>query len=145
VTVCGYNARMGEGLRILFEGMYEAVAAKSRDERIPFADVLRRELVEIPRINAALQFAREGSFVMFRGLNIMALAHFQEVLAKSKVDPSDKTAFMSEVERFITILEEVEDYNLSIPPAAPRTDQNIARRADSVGKWIVERYIAEKV
>lgn len=142
MTVCGYNPRMGMGIRILFEGMHEAIAAKSRDEGISFDDVLRRELVEIPRINAALGMGADAISAMFAGLNDMALAHFSELLegAGPAVDLSDAETFMAEVERFLKVLEEVEEYNLSLPPAAPQTKPEIAARADRVGQWIRHNY-----
>jgi hypothetical protein len=133
---------MGTGIRILFEGMYEAIAAKSVDEGILFIDVLRRELVEIPRINAALASGQDAISAMFSGLNQMALAHFSDLLTKEEAveDLGSRDVFMAEVERFLHVLEEVEDYNMSIPPAQPRTEAAIAARADQVGQWIQDQY-----
>lgn len=145
MAVCGYNARMGEGIRLLFEGMYEAILDKSREEGIAFEAVLKRELIEIPQINAALGRANDHIAGMFGGLNVMALAHFTQALDRPGSASGDKAAFMAEVDRFIGTLAEVEDHNVSIPPAVPRTEDNIAERAARVGEWILNTYYAEPV
>jgi hypothetical protein len=125
--------------------MFEAVFEKSRDEGLPFREVLRRELVEIPQINAAINASHDNALTMFRGLNVMALAHFGALLENTNSDVGDKRAFMSEVERFIGILEQVEAHNMSVPLAAPRTERNIAERASRIGRWVAERFCVERV
>jgi hypothetical protein len=147
MAICGYNARMGQGIRILFEGMYEAILAKSEEERRPFARVLRRELIEIPQINAVLASGGSHISAMFAGLNMMALAHFKELAERSEplAHLQQKIAFMQEVERFITTLEAIEEFNQSIAPAEPQTEDNIAKRAARIGAWIQNHYHSANV
>jgi hypothetical protein len=141
--ICGYNAKMGDGIRLLFEGMYEAISDKSKAEGISVVDVLRRELIEIPRINVALRSGDQTALTMFYGLNVMALAHFSTVLEKSERDK--KRCFAAEVEEFIRCLEEVEDFTLTLPRAEPQSDEAIGERASQIAEWISRRYCLEKV
>jgi len=141
--ICGYNAKMGDGIRLLFEGMYEAIFDKSEAEGISVVDVLRRELIEIPGINVALRSGDKTALKMFYGLNVMALAHFSTVLTNTERDK--KRSFMSEVEGFIRCLEEVEDFSAALPRAKSQTDEAIGERATEIAEWISRRYCFEKV
>ena len=126
---------MGEGLRLLFGGMFDAIMTKSISEGVPFESILRRELVEIPRINAEIQGSPATALQMFAGLNVIALSYFQD-LAKNAPDGSiDKSTFMTGVESFISMLENVEDYSLQVPLAASSSQEMIAARASTIGKW----------
>lgn len=142
MTVCGYNKLMGSGIRILFEGMYEAVAAKTREENLSFEAILRRETIEIPEINSALTKGTDVTMQMFYGLNVMALRLFRELLDihESQARPVDKAMFMELVDGFIATLENVEDYNISIPPALPQSERNIRERASTIAEWIEKKY-----
>lgn len=130
MTVCGFNSRMGAGLRELFEGMYDAIESKSRAEGVEFSTVLSRELVEIPSVNAAMCNEKSSALKMFQGLNVMALAHFEDVPKKA-----NRAEFMKGVERFISLLEKTENYAVSIPQPAPSDVPNVAARASAIGRW----------
>jgi hypothetical protein len=134
---------MGEGIRILFDGMYEAIRTKADQEQVPFAQILRRELIEIPQINSAISSSNVATLKLFYGLNEMALPHFEDVLARSRGAIS-KSEFMAGVEEFIAVLDEVENYNLTVPAASPSNKQLVASRAAAVGKWIVNRFAMGK-
>ncbi len=144
MTVCGYNLRMGEGIRILFDGMYEAIRMKAQSEGVPFVRILRRELIEIPQINGSIGSSRAPALQLFHGLNEMALAHFERVLADSGSESISKTEFMAGIEEFVSVLEEVENYNLSIPAASSGNKDQIASRANGIGKWIVNSYTIDR-
>lgn len=134
---------MGEGIRILFDGMYEAIRTKADEEGVAFAQILRRELIEIPQINGAIGRSNETTLKLFYGLNEIALPHFTKVLEQSSGEIS-KTEFMAGIEEFISVLDEVERYNLSIAPADPVNKQLVASRAAGIGKWIVARFSADR-
>ena len=138
MTICGYNDLMGKGIRILFEGMYEAVRAKSEAEGVPFSSVLERELVEIPQINCALASRRSNTLSMFLGLNQMALAHFVDLLSRDPAKSGAKEAFMFEVDNFIATLRRAEDHSMSVPLAHGASREIIAVRAQQIGEWIAE-------
>lgn len=143
MTVCGYNMRMGEGLRILFDGMYDAIQTKSDQEGVPFIHILRRELIEIPQINGAISSSNLTTLKLFYGLNEMALPHFKHVLEHSSEEIS-KAEFMAGVEEFVAVLEEVEDYNLTIPAVNLANKQLVVSRAAAIGNWIVNRFAMGK-
>jgi hypothetical protein len=104
---------------------------------------LERELIEIPRINAALQTGMGNPLRMFAGLNDMARSLF-ETMSRRPSSGGDLDAFMSEVEAFVRVLREAEEHNLSVP-LATEGDGAVARRAQELGRWIVDKYSKERV
>lgn len=136
MTVCGYNDGMGAGIRILCEGFYDAVDEKARLENKAFADILTREVIEIPNVNASLSRSEEYRAVMFRGLNAFALPLFREALSSCVEGSIAKPAFMELVDRFVACLAETESHNRSVRMVAD--EDAIAARARHIGDWALE-------
>jgi len=139
MTICGYNARMGRGLLELFEGMYDAIADKAELEGSSVVAILKRELIEIPQVNAGLASGGGTALQMFQGLNGMALPLFIEVLRKPGFDGS-RAMFMLEAEKFVGVLETVEDYSVSLPQPPDGSPDLVARRARTIGDWAAEKF-----
>ncbi len=139
MTICGYNARMGRGLLELFEGMYDAISDKAEQEGSSVMAILRRELVEIPQVNAGLASSAGTSLRMFEGLNGMALPLFAELLRKPTFDGS-RAMFMDEANLFVGVLETVEDYSASLPQPADGDPERVAARASRIGDWAAENF-----
>lgn len=139
MTICGYNARMGRGLIELFEGMYDAISDKADLEGSSVIAILKRELIEIPQVNAGLATGAGTSLRMFQGLNGMALPLFTEVLRKPRFDGS-RAMFMAEAEAFVEVLETVEDYSVSLPQPADGSAERVAERASRIGNWAAENF-----
>lgn len=134
MTICGYNARMGYGLLELFEGMYDAISDKAETEGSSVTAILKRELVEIPRVNAGLARGDGTPLRMFEGLNRMALPLFSELLQTRSFDGS-RAMFMVEARRFVGVLETVEDYSASLPQPDDGDPALVAARAGRIGEW----------
>ena len=145
MTVCGYNSTMGIGIKTLFQGMYEAIAAKCDEEGLSFEAILRRETLEIPEINKALTKGHDVSMGLFFGLNVMALRLFRELLDLHERQnlPLTHDAFMELVDAFVSTLEHVEEFNLSIAPAKPQSDAAIQERAAHIASWIEGTYCVQ--
>ena len=140
--VCGFNMKMGRGLTILFEGMYEAIHQKATAEGMTFAEVLKRELLEIPAISEWLGRSQDPALAMFYGLNMMALPHFKQVLERlvSATGQVDKEQFMAEVLRFVDTLKRVEEFSESLPKPPLKNGSEVIARASSIGAWAYERH-----
>jgi hypothetical protein len=139
MTICGYNTRMGRGLLELFEGMYDAISDKADLEGSDVLAILRRELVEIPQVNAGLSRGSGTSLRMFEGLNGMALPLFRE-LAEDRTYDGSRAAFMRLAQRFIETLEAVEGYSENLPQPADGSRDAVAERASKIGKWAAENF-----
>ncbi|MBT0769855.1 hypothetical protein KIH74_13035 [Kineosporia sp. J2-2] len=139
MVVCGYNDTMGDGIRLLFEGMYQAILAKSVQERSTFRDVLCRELIEIPNVNRQLSVAPSLDLQMFLGLNGMALPHFTRLL-DTPGPYVTKQDFMSAVDDFVTMLADVEEYGSTLPVSHFTEQDAVAARASKIGEWARENY-----
>lgn len=139
MTICGYNARMGRGLMELFEGMYDAISDKADLEGSDVLAILRRELVEIPKVNGGLSSGSGTALRMFEGLNGMALPLFRELAADGTYDGS-REAFMRLAERFIETLEAVEGYSESLPQPSDGSKDGVAERASKIGKWAADNF-----
>jgi hypothetical protein len=83
MTICGYNDKIGEGLRILFEGMIQALhekAVKSSAEA-----VMDNEIIELEAMINTLSRAKGKTLPeMFVGLNLLAKPLFERVRANLK-------------------------------------------------------------
>lgn len=78
MTICGYNDTIGEGLRMLVDGMVEALEKKAESTSVQ--DVLAREAVELDSMIAVMRNAQGGTLPeMFVGLNLLAKALFRRV------------------------------------------------------------------
>jgi len=78
MAICGYNDKIGEGLRLLVEGMVDALERKAATASAD--EVLATELRELDAMISTLGTA-EGETLpqMFVGLNVFASALFSDV------------------------------------------------------------------
>jgi hypothetical protein len=78
MAICGYNEKIGNGLKLLVEGMIDALEKKMEDGSANV--VLQRELVELDNIIAVLKTVPGKTLPeMFIGLNLLARAMFSDV------------------------------------------------------------------
>ena len=145
MAICGYNARMGDGIRVLFDGMYQAVATKSQQENIPISAVVLRETLEISEINKVLSLGSDTSVKMFFGLNIMALSLFSELVKLNPLECASEKGFKLVVEDFLNVLESTENYSETLPPAMPQTDDAIKQRASAIADWILRNHFSSHI
>src|SRR5688572_9144852 len=107
--ICGYNSRIGEAIRQLALGMFEAVRDKAESEGIEIIDVLRREMIEVPRITSKLTGQGQTHLDMFAGLNTLALPYFAELIEfHQRTGSLTDTDFLNVAEGFIQVLEMAE-------------------------------------
>lgn len=141
MTICGYNQKMGDGLEVLFQGMYEAVAQKALQEGIEISAVLERELVEIPCINLELKRSFSPELQMFCGLNDIAMPFFAEVLEHIRSGKDPRTSFSMVLQEFVSTLEHAEGESEKRPQVEGK--ENVQGRAKALGKWIRQKFDPE--
>ncbi|MBT0769856.1 hypothetical protein KIH74_13040 [Kineosporia sp. J2-2] len=139
MVVCGYNDTMGDGIRLLFEGMYQAILTKSEQERSTFRDVLRRELFGMLDVNRQLSVASSPDLQMLLGLNGMVLPHFTRLL-DGPGPHVPKEEFMAAVDDFVTMLADVEEYGSTLPAFHFTQGNAVEERAAKIGKWARDHY-----
>jgi len=109
MAICGYNEKIGEGLRILVDGMVEALENKVDHSTVE--EVLRREVIELETMIFTMKKAENETLTeMFVGLDILAKALFERVRKNLKDLKSE--ALGAECrgvgESFIALLSEAE-------------------------------------
>jgi hypothetical protein len=144
MAICGFNDKIGQGIRLLFEGMIDALekkaAATSTDE------VLQRELVELDNIISVLRTA-PGEVLpeMFIALNLLARSLFTNVQNELRSSKSNNLArACREVgDNFIDLLAHTE-----LKSEELRSNQNgnesIAADARKLAQWALERSLQYK-
>jgi hypothetical protein len=142
MAICGYNEKIGNGLKLLVEGMIDALEKKM--EAGSASAVLQRELVELDTIIAILRTA-PGEVLpeMFIGLNLLARALFskvqQELLAS---DSNDLAGACQRVgDDFIGLLTQTE---LKHQELRSHDDGriSIAAQARALAQWALERSLS---
>ncbi len=91
MAICGYNEKIGNGLKLLVEGMIDALEKKM--EGGSANAVLQRELIELDNIITVLRTA-PGEVLpeMFIGLNLLSRAMFSEVQRELVVSGTNNLA-----------------------------------------------------
>lgn len=111
MTICGYNETIGRGLRLLIQGMIEALERKS--EACPINELLDREVVELEAMIETLGVDDRNTLAqMFVGLNFLARALFEQV-RQNQSNASDTTwhdEMRSIGEAFNILLSRTEDH-----------------------------------
>ena len=139
MVVCGYDNKMGEGLRLLFEGVIAALERTADTDGISLRNAVGADLAEIPIVNARLSKSDGTEVRMCRGLNGMVLAVFEAIASETEDDESVGPRAAKHVDRFIELLSEAENHNEHIKTSL---DVSYEERADRVGRWIVEHTTA---
>jgi hypothetical protein len=139
MAICGYNEKIGNGLKLLLEGMIESLEKKM--ESASADAVLQQELVELDNIIDVLKAAPEEVLPkMFVGLNLLAQAMFLEV--KEEFLSSDEQDLGSVCRmigsRFVDLLAETERRHQEL--RSFNTDQlSIAEHARSLARWALQK------
>lgn len=137
--ICGYNDKIGDGLRLLFEGMSDALESKSKKRSS--LEVVERELIELDQIIGVLKTAPlETLPTMFAGLNFLARALFEHTHEELQKSPERSLTDICEVtcEDFVSLLAETEGENERIAPGE-WSEEAIATRAKRLGEWALQR------
>jgi hypothetical protein len=139
VAICGYNEKIGDGLRLLIEGMVDALETKT--QVVSVNSVLSRELIELDSIISVLRSARGDVLPeMFIGLNLFASALFAAVRREvcSAAPPTLANACMKVGEQFIELLSMTEREN-QLLPLSEWSDDAIASRAKLLAGWALQQ------
>jgi hypothetical protein len=130
---------MAEGLRLLVEGMIEAMLSR-HDQGTPMEEVLRTELIDLTAMNATIEEVdRQPSDLLnaLIAINIFA----QTIFTRSKAENLDSLRFAEEcrasVETFVRLVKLTEERHLDELDKLHATHGDIpAIRA--VGKWLLQ-------
>lgn len=139
MAICGYNEKIGNGLRLLVEGMIDALEKKM--EAGSANAVLQHELLELDNIITVLKTA-PGEVLpeMFIGLNLLARAMFSEVQRELTIsDSNDLAGACRRVgDHFIGLLAQTELKHQEL-----RSHSNgrasIAAQARALAQWALEK------
>jgi hypothetical protein len=139
MAICGFNAKIGEGLRLLVEGMIEALEKKARTSSSN--EVLARELVELDNIVSVLRSA-PGEVLpeMFIGLNLLAKSLFAEVQNELRSSGSHDlaTACREVGKNFVDLLAQTELRSEELR-SHQHGNGSIAAEARELAQWALER------
>jgi hypothetical protein len=139
MAICGYNEKIGNGLKLLVEGMIDALEKKM--EAGSANAVLQRELMELDNIITVLRTA-PGEVLpeMFIGLNLLARAMFSEVQRELAIsDTNDLAGACRRVgDSFIGLLAQTE---LKHQELRSHSDgrASIAAQARTLAQWALEK------
>jgi len=139
MAICGYNEKIGNGLKLLVEGMIDALEKKME---VGSANaVLQRELLELDNIITVLRTAPGETLPeMFIGLNLLARAMFSEVQKELLIsDNNDLAGACRRVgDSFIGLLAQTE---LKHQELRSHSDghTSIAAQARSLAQWALEK------
>ncbi len=139
MAICGYNEKIGNGLKMLVEGMIDALEKKVATSSTEA--VLKRELVELDAIISVLKTA-PGEVLpeMFIGLNLLAKSMFSEVQKELHSSGSkDLAAACRKVgNNFVDLLAQTELKNEDLR-SHPAAGGSIATNAQNLAKWALEK------
>lgn len=139
MAICGYNEKIGNGLKLLIEGMIDALNGKME---VGSANVvLRRELVELDNIITVLKtVAGETLPEMFIGLNLLARAMFLEVQEELLITGNDDlTGACRKVgDSFIGLLAQVELKHQELRSHSGDYT-SVAAQARTLAQWALEK------
>jgi hypothetical protein len=137
MSICGYNDKIGDGLRLLVEGMIEALDRKTKAS--PIAAVLDREVTELEAMIGTLSKADHCTLAqMFVGLNILARALFEQVRQMPGVERESSWAdeCRSVCEAFTVLLSRTENhYEQSEQRRSALTKRSVERLAEQLALW----------
>lgn len=139
MAICGFNEKIGNGLRLLSEGMIDALETKA--VRSTPEKVLARELVELENIISVLRTS-EGEVLpeMFIGLNLFAKALFvraQQDLTSLRGE-SLETVCREISENFIDLLSQTERRSEQMPLREDGSEA-VAKRARELAQWALDQ------
>jgi hypothetical protein len=139
MTICGYNDTIGGGLRMLVDGMVEALEKKAAKTSVQ--EVLEREAVELEAMITTMRTAQGETLPeMFVGLNLLAKALFQRVQEDLKLQNSDDLgAACREIgESFIELLSDTEtEYEVQREAGGENLSAQTCAR--EVAEWALRR------
>jgi hypothetical protein len=144
MSICGYNEKIGSGLRLLVEGMVDALEIKAANASID--DVLNREIVELKAMIGTMREAGEQTLpAMFVGLNELAKALFEQVRLEMRED-SSRTLSETCVnlgESFVTLLAETEHRNQQQQGGTISLNQ-ADNLAVALAQWVLEQSVQRR-
>lgn len=135
MAICGYNEKIGEGLRLLIEGM--AMSMQEKADRLGTIQALDDELYELSEMIKRMQ-GKGPVPEIFIGLDIFAERFFAEV---KKVALRDNTAIIADImadmgPRFIATIKYAEAYRGSFDEANLRNKD--VQPIHLVADWVNE-------
>lgn len=137
MAICGFNDKIGEGLKLLVEGMIQALEAKAAATSAE--EVLQRELLELDSIISVLETA-PGQVLpeMFIGLNLLAKAMFVETERELRyTGNSDLGTVCRRIgTEFIDLLARTEDRSQAMRRQA--RSESITAEAEKLAQWALE-------
>ena len=136
MAICGYNEKIGNGLKLLVEGMINSLEKKM--EAGSANAVLQRELVELDNIITTLRTAPGETLPeMFVGLNLLARAMFLEVqkelLASGNNDLAGACRRVGN--NFVDLLAQTEAQHQELRDG----HGSVAEQARVLAQWFLER------
>lgn len=139
MAICGYNEKIGNGLKLLVEGMIEALEKKM--EAGSANAVLQRELIELDNIITVLKTA-SGEVLpeMFIGLNLLARAMFSEVQRELAISGTNDLADACRRigDHFIGLLAQTELKHQELRSHSDR-QASVAAQARALAQWALEK------
>jgi hypothetical protein len=139
MAICGYNEKIGNGLKMLVEGMIDALEKKAATSSAEV--VLKRELVELDNIISVLKTA-PGEVLpeMFIGLNLLAKSMFSEVQKELYSSQSEDLASACRKigNNFVDLLAQTELKNEEL---RSRLDAggSVAENAQNLARWALKK------
>ena len=137
MAICGFNDKIGDGLKLLVEGMIEALEVKAAAASPEKA--LQRELLELDTIICVLRTAK-GQVLpeMFVGLNLLAKAMFVEVERelRNSVTNDLRAVCLRIGTEFIDLLARTEDRSKALRQQNEST--LITTEAKRLAQWALE-------
>lgn len=143
MAICGYNDKIGDGLRILVEGMIEALEKKA--ESASANEVLDRELIELEAMISTMKRARGDTLPeMFVGLNMLAKALFERVQNNLRQTNGEDIAreCKSVGKAFIHLLSETEKRN-EFQKLAMAKNMPVDKLATALAEWVLSQSASE--
>jgi hypothetical protein len=137
MTICGYNERIGEGLRILVEGMVQALEEKLNYASV--SEVMDNEIIELETMIETMR-ATHGETLpeMFVGLNLLAKPLFERVRSNLRESKSENLGVECRAigEMFVNILADTERRSIEqrLRKSKKASPDNLARE---LAQWVL--------
>jgi hypothetical protein len=139
MAFCGYNETMASGIRLLVEGMIEAMLAR-HNSGASMEEVLRTELIDLAKMNETLTMADRQPGDLLNALTAINL-FAQTIFSRSTGKKSDADYFAEECRHsgiaFINLVKLTEERHLS-ELHRRKVSHGSAIAMESVAKWLLQ-------
>lgn len=139
MAFCGYNETMANGIRLLIEGMIEAMLAR-HDSGTSMEEVLRTELIDLAKMNETLTMADRQPGDLLNALTAINL-FAQTIFSRSIDKKTDAGRFADECRHsslaFIKLVKLTEERHLS-ELHRRKVGHGSTIAMESVAKWLLQ-------